>query len=369
VGWKSSLIAASMLPCGCDRAPVTPEADTQVFQDVLDAWAAQPGHQGVQATVVFGDGESWTGVSGISEPGVPIQPGDLISIASITKTMTGALVLQLASEGRLSLDDSLGLWLPPHEYVDPAITLRQLLNHTAGLANYTASASLLDAVRQDPAHVFTVPELLGFLDPPHFAPGTDTEYTNTGFLLLGLVAEAATGTPILGLYRKRLWEPIGLRELYYPGHESTPPEHVAHARAGEEIVDPLSYPALITRGQSAAGLFSNARTVAAWGRGLFAGEVLTQAMQVEMRTLVPAAGNIPGESGAGLGIRSYGYLGRTQYGHSGGSVFGSSLLLYDPFTGVTVAVVMNQSGGADHFVLAPRLLEVAAAGFPVAGTH
>ena len=75
--------------------------------------------------------------------------------------------------------------------------------------------------------------------------------------------------------------------------------------------------------------------------------------------MVSAAGNIPGETGSGLGLRGYAYLGGNQIGHSGGSQFGSSLLLYDLATGVTVAVVMNQAGGADHFVLAPALLRVA----------
>ena len=83
-------------------------------------------------------------------------------------------------------------------------------------------------------------------------------------------------------------------------------------------------------------------------------------MQREMRRLVPAAGNIPGESGVGLGIRGYGYLGRTQVGHSGGSPFGSSLLLFDPTSNVTVVVLTNQGSSADHFELAPALLEIAA---------
>jgi hypothetical protein len=74
---------------------------------------------------------------------------------------------------------------------------------------------------------------------------------------------------------------------------------------------------------------------------------------------VPAAGNIPGDTGAGLGIRSYQYLDRTQFGHSGGSGMGRRLLLHDPDTGVTVAVVMNQGQGAEHFVLAPQLLAIA----------
>jgi CubicO group peptidase (beta-lactamase class C family) len=116
---------------------------------------------------------------------------------------------------------------------------------------------------------------------------------------------------------------------------------------------------LLTIGNSALGLLSNARTMARWGHELFAGTVLSARGQEEMRTLVPAAGNIPGESGAGLGIRGYAYLGRTQLGHSGGAPLGSSLLLHDPSTRVTVVVIMNQGQGADHFSLAPGLLEIA----------
>ena len=114
-------------------------------------------------------------------------------------------------------------------------------------------------------------------------------------------------------------------------------------------------------GNSAAGLLSNARTVARWGHALFLGNVISAERQAEMRTLVDAAGNIPGETGAGLGIRAYRYRDRLQLGHSGGSAMGSSLMLFDPESEVTVAVVMNQGQGADHFVLAPRLLEIAAA--------
>ena len=90
-----------------------------------------------------------------------------------------------------------------------------------------------------------------------------------------------------------------------------------------------------------------------WGHALFAGDVIAELTQREMRTLLPAAGNIPGETGAGLGIRGYGYLGRTQFGHSGGGSFGSSLLLFDPATGVTVVVLMIQGSGGRAFRTCP----------------
>jgi CubicO group peptidase (beta-lactamase class C family) len=106
-------------------------------------------------------------------------------------------------------------------------------------------------------------------------------------------------------------------------------------------------------------VIASARNVAAWGQALFTGDVISEEMQKEMRILVPAAGNIRGERGAGLGIRRYEYLDRLQLGHSGAASFGSSLLLHDPERLITVVVLMNQSVGADHFVLAPRLLQIA----------
>ncbi len=339
-------------------ARTTPATRVAELDAVLDAWAAAPGHEGVSASVVLADGSQWTGVAGTVGASDPMLEEHLIWVASLTKTMTGALVLQLADEGALSLEDPVSRWLAPRRHVEPSITLRQLLNHTNGLDNYTGSAALGAAVAADHARVFTSDELLGFVGPPHFTPGARTEYTNTSFLLLGQVAETVTGRSIVDLYHQRLWNPLGLREIFLPGHEP-PAGPVAPALSNAGIVAPLDRMSLLSSGHSAFGLMSNARTMARWGHELFAGRVISARMQQEMRTLVPAAGNIPGESGAGLGIRSYAYLGRTQFGHSGGSPFGSSLLLHEAATTVTVVVLINQGVGADHFVLAPTLLEIA----------
>lgn len=355
--------ALALAGCGApagtrDREAAAPSLPSAELDAALEAWAAEPGHEGVSASIVLADGSQWSGVAGTAGGSEPLLEEHLIWIASITKTMTGALILQLADEGRLSLDDPVSRWLAGRAHVDPAITLRQLLNHTNGLDNYTASQALGAAVAADHARVFTSDELLDFIGPPHFARGARTEYTNTSFLLLGQVAEAVTGRSIVDLYHQRLWDPLGLREVFLPGHEP-PAGPVAPALSSTGIVSPLEQMSLLSIGHSAFGLMSNARTLARWGRELFAGQVVSARMQQEMRTLVPAAGNIPGESGAGLGIRSYAYLGRTQIGHSGGSPLGSSLLLYDPWSGVTVVVLMNQGPGADHFELAPTLLDIA----------
>jgi D-alanyl-D-alanine carboxypeptidase len=341
-----------------DATAAVPEAVATTLQAALDVWARVPGHRGVTAAVVLADGAAWTGAAGLAGPDEPLRPDHLIGVASITKTMTAAVILQLVDEGVLRLDDPVGRWLDPREHVDSGITLRQLLTHTNGLANYTLSAALGAAIDADHGHLFTVDELLAFVGPASFPPGERTEYTNTAFLLLGLIAERATGRPIAELYRQRLWTPLALTGVFMPGIDDPPgPVAVAAGRGG--VFAPLDQLSLLSIGQAAFGLYADAATIASWGHAFFSGTVVSPERQAEMRELVPAAGNIPGETGAGLGVRGYHYLDRPQIGHSGGMAFGSSLLLFDPASGVTVVVLMNQGQNAGHFLLAPQLLEIA----------
>ncbi len=336
-----------------------PPALVKQLRVAIDTGAAVPGHRGVSASVVLANGAQWSDAAGLAGPGEPLRTDHLILIASITKTMTGALILQLVDEGIVRLQDPIGRWLPPRRNIDSAITVRQLLNHTNGLANYTTSPELIAAINANRSRAFGAEELLQYVGPRRFPAGANTEYTNTSFLLLGMIAERATDRAIVDLYHQRLWNPLELTEIFMPAFEE-PPGPVALALSGSFLVAPMAQTANITSGNSAAGLISNAHTVAKWGNALFRGNMISEAMQAAMRTMVPAAGNIPGETGAGLGVRSYQYLDRTQFGHSGGSAMGSSLMLHDPETGVTVAVVMNQGQGAEHFVLAPQLLAIAA---------
>lgn len=329
------------------------------LQAAIDQWAAQPGHHGVSAAVLLPEGTLWSGVAGRAGDEEHLAPEHLIQVGSITKTMTAAIVLQLVDEGVLRLDDPVSRWLAVPPRVDGVITIRQLLNHTSGVANYTGTSALRAAIAADADRVFSPETLLSFVGPPVGLPGAITYYTNTSFLLLGLVAERATGRTIVDLYRQRLWAPLDLQEIFLPGLED-PPRPVANAVGAAGLVAPMEQMSVLSIGHSAFGLLASARDTARWGHALFSGHVVSAEMQAAMRELVPAAGNIPGESGAGLGIRSYSYFDRVQYGHSGGAAFGSSLLLHDPGSRVTVAVLMNQGQGADHFVLAPRLLQIAA---------
>ena len=360
------LVAGSSLEASASgpRAPDDggfPQALANSLQAAVDQWAESPTHRGVSAAVLLKSGQEWIGVAGVEADGKALGPEHLIWIASITKTMTGAVIMSLAEEELLDLEDPVGKWLGELPNIDPEITIRQLLNHTNGLANYTKNPDLQAAIDADGAHVFTSDELVALVGPASFARGERTQYTNTAFVLLGMIGAKAGGRPITELWTERLWAPLGLEQIFLPGYQE-PPGPVAMSWYGprsDAEVAPLEHMALLTMGNGAFGLFSNADTVARWAHELFNGGAFGEAMGSEMLQFVPAAGNIRGESGAGLGIRKYDYLGREQWGHSGGSPLGTSLVIHDEQTGITVAVLMNQGSNADHFTLAPRLLEIA----------
>jgi D-alanyl-D-alanine carboxypeptidase len=125
--------------------------------------------------------------------------------------MVATLVLQLAEEGKLSLDDPIGKWLPSYPQVDPAITIRQMLNHTSGLFMFWENQTLWDDLIRHRTRHFTPEEVLGYLKEPHFRPGEGYRYSNTGYLLAAMIITRATGSTRAAEMRQRFWEPLGLR--------------------------------------------------------------------------------------------------------------------------------------------------------------
>jgi CubicO group peptidase (beta-lactamase class C family) len=128
------------------------------------------------------------------------------------------------------------------------------------------------------------------------------------------------------------------------------------------VVNPLDNVSGFTTSWSAFGLVATPLDVARWGRALFTGDILNEDMTGEMLQFAPAAGNIPIESGVGLGIRRYLYNDGVQWGHSGAFREGSSIFVFDPESGVTVSLAMNQSSNlhhASHFYLIEDLLAIA----------
>jgi D-alanyl-D-alanine carboxypeptidase len=242
------------------------------------------------------------GVAGLAngEAQTPLAPTDRFRIYSITKTFTAVLVLQLVEEGVLSLDDTIADWLD-----DPAvaripnveqITLRQLLTHTSGVYDYFAEDSPFwqDAYLGEDAdwsRVWSPEELLAYADganhAPDFAPGEGVRYSNTGYILLGLIVEEATAQPFADRLHQQILDPLGLTDTFFAATEPVPAETVQgyHLFGGDLVnVSATHLSAQWTEG----GMVSTTRDLMRFGDALFGGELLAPASLEEMLTFIPS---------------------------------------------------------------------------------
>jgi D-alanyl-D-alanine carboxypeptidase len=233
-------------------------------------------------------------------------------IASVTKMMTATALQALTDQGLCHLDDPTGRHLPS-EVIDrfrdhrgrpyaAAVTLRQLLDHTSGLPNFFAQPPILEAVRQGggrrrfrPADLV---ELAAAGEPPTSPPGAAHAYTDTGFLLAGLIIEALTGRPLQEAYRELVLDPAGMPDTWLESSDEPPRRHqiAAHDFQGHDItgMDP-------TVDWAGGGLVSTAADLAAFLRALTRGQLLSTAAWTEMTRWQPGPEGYYDDYGLGLG--------------------------------------------------------------------
>ena len=133
-------------------------------------------------------------------------------VASNTKTMTAAVIVLLAQEGKLRFDDPVSKYVRGVPNGDD-ITIGELLKMRSGLPSYTEAPELLESLDNDPTRVWTPEEMLAiaFKGPPLFAPGTEFNYCNTNYVLLGLIVEHVEGAPLARVFQDRLFGPLGMK--------------------------------------------------------------------------------------------------------------------------------------------------------------
>ncbi|XVU26392.1 serine hydrolase domain-containing protein [Actinoplanes sp. CA-054009] len=220
-------------------------------------------------------------------------------MGSNTKTFTAVVVLQLAAERRLSLDDTVERWLPGvvsgNGNDGRRITIRQLLQHTSGLFNYTNDLDGLDSYEGYLAHRLDHYDLadlaaLAMKHEPVFAPGTSWDYSNTNYILAGMVIEKATGRTWSAEVERRIIRPLGLRHTSYPGDRATLP--TPHAKAYQQWTPngPLYDTTILnpTVAASAGGLITTPSDLARFWQALQQGRLLPPRQMAEMHRTVPA---------------------------------------------------------------------------------
>lgn len=271
----------------------------------------------------------WAGSAGYlaRDGGRALGPGDAFRVASATKSVTAVVVVRLAGEGRLALDEPLSEQLTP-ELLDrwraldalPRTTVRQLLTHTAGVPNYFGEQSFMARVREEPGRAWRPVELVDHAaahGTPPFPPGQGFQYSDTGFVIAAILAERATGRQLHEIYRELVFDPLGMDETWLEGHEPARNPEPAH-----HYTDELDWTTINpTIDWAGGGLVTTAPDLARFVRGLWSGQIVDFGGLRELTRWTPGASFPPGHmlryDRYGLGMGSITVQGVELVGHTG----------------------------------------------------
>lgn len=321
----------------------------------------------------------WRPAAGVADvqTGRPVRPWFRHRVGSITKTFVATVILQLVDEHRVSLDAPIGRYLPdvvPGD-VGRRVTVRMLLNHTSGIGNYTAallqSYEDLEWLR---TATFTPQQLvaIGLGMPPTGAPGVQHSYSNTGYIVLGLLIERLTGRRYAEELRRRILRPLDLHDTYAPGAD--PYIRGPHARAylpwpTGELRDFSVYN--MTWAWAAGELISTMSDLNRFYRSLLSGRLLRRSLLAEMQRTVPFDPAAPDAGGYGLGLYWVPAPCGRVWGHDGGVIGQTTVSVHSPDAEDQVSLAENmnfyQTPGEPHPIdeARGRFLEAAVCGTEV----
>jgi D-alanyl-D-alanine carboxypeptidase len=308
------------LPRSAAGPPSPPAAQVPaVLQAALDRLTAD----GVPGVIAFQrqGNRVYRGTSGVRElaTGKPIGVDDRFRIGSITKSFVSTVILQVAGERRLRLSDTVEHWLPDAVPSGSSITVRQLLNHTSGLCDYTEDPRLLEPYADQPGYFWAPLDLLALANshPALFKPGSSWSYSNTNYVLLGLIIEAVTGHRASAEVKQRIVEPRQLRSTTFPLR--TPRIAGSHTHGYLTNLPPESgVPGGVldtttmspSHAWTAGGMISTVSDLAHFHRALFTGRLLRPAQQRKLQSVVPGFDY-------GMGVARWNTACGTAWGHAG----------------------------------------------------
>lgn len=330
------------------------------LQTVVDN-AVESGLPGVSLHLQDGD-EHISVVAGVvdQQTAEPMTASSISHAGSIGKAFTATLVLRLVDMGFLSLEDPIDLWLDPAMSAmiseSDKITVKMLLAHTNGIPNYFEIPEFQIAFLEAPGKVWTPMEILGFIENEenHFAPGEEYRYTDTSFLLAGIIAEQVTGVSIGMALRQWVFDPAGLENTFGPYENLGQPETMrgyvpVSFFEGLELDLDLNLPVdgsdvdattwLNSEGDGHASVQSTPEDLNAFIRVLIDTDTLVSA---ELRTQMMAE-SFPGLSEYGLGLQIFDDGSRI--GHDGKGLGLHSSMSYSPSDDLSLATIVNASFG------------------------
>lgn len=243
-------------------------------------------------------------------------------IASMAKAFNGALALSLVSERRIGLDDTVGQWLPGIWPKADAVTVREMLGHTAGLPDYIRQPAFIEDLTSDPGQYMTPFELIDYVNDLDvgLAPGESYEYSDSDNIMVGLLVEAATGRPYNKLMQNEIYEPVGIRNTSLPDTLAMPKGYMhgydRNDQGRFEDVSKFINPALAW---ASGGIVSTPADVNDFFRAYVGGDLFSSKVARSQNRYVRGRSSPPGpgRNDATLGLFRYRTRCGTVYGHTG----------------------------------------------------
>ncbi|MEO3791138.1 serine hydrolase domain-containing protein [Nonomuraea sp. B10E15] len=364
-------LALALVPAAQSGAATGTRADLQRSLDAI----VEAGAVGAQAEVVDARGR-WRGVSGTAELGgrQPVPARGRFRIGSTTKTFTATVLLQLVAERRVGLDDPIERHLPRLVPGGRDITVRQLLNHTSGLREYLEDTEALPMkgerfLTKVRFATYTPERLVRMATgrPPYFPPGTGWHYSNTNYVLAGLIIEKVTGHTYAEEVERRVLRPLRLRHTSVPGTRTAIPG--PHAHGYLKVAEPGGgvRSADVTRlnpswAGAAGEIISTTGDLNRFFAALLGGELLPPQQLAAMKTTVATGSPDGGRDGLGL-MRLTLRCGMTVWGKDGGIQGFSTQSLHseDGRRHVSLSVTHRDFFGVDYQRVIAALQQAATA--------
>ena len=304
-----------------------------VFDPQLSALEKAKGilnSENISASLYISDRCYWEGAAGVTkqDPDVPVDSDMIFGFGSITKTFVAGIVLQLIEEKMLGLEDPLGKWLPQYPNIDANITVRQLLNHGSGLDGHFSDERFRSEVKANPGRVWLPEEMLKYVGPPSntgsFPP---PKYSNTNYILLGMIIEATTGNSLELELQNRITRPLQLDSTYLPRRDFYPERWADNTNLSNSRFSSV---------WAAGAIASTSREIAKWSHALYSGNFLEDASMKSMLVTEPrriGRGTLP----MGLGVWKFEIDSELAWGHGGRFYPFRSRAFYVPELGISIA--------------------------------
>ena len=283
------------------------------------------------------------------ETGRPMRPGDHMRIASAAKAFSGGVALSLVSKRELSLDDTIGERLPELPQTWHKVTLRQLLNHTSGIPDFSQDEDYREAVFASFKRAPPPEKLLTYFydDNLLFEPGSKYHYSNTDNVVVGLMVEAATGKSYERQLREQVYGPLGLKETSLPRGVYLERPYIHGYDNDPKDQPPEDYSKIVAAGWSWAsgGIVSTPSDMNDFIRGYVGGELFARRVQAQQRLVLEGGSSEPpgpGYNSAGLAVFRYETKCGTMWGHTGNTSGYTQFMAASPNGRRSVVVSINE---------------------------